>query len=63
MNLLEYIHKYYDGNQSSFARSCNVSPSQVTQWVKKEFIVVNHILYSPRRELEFAAIKGKRIKK
>ena len=63
MRLLEYISKYYDGNQSSFARSCNVSPSQVTQWVRKEFIVVDHVLYSPRRELELAVINGKRIKK
>ncbi|EMY0636051.1 hypothetical protein AAIC24_001811 [Providencia rettgeri] len=51
MTLIEYIEIYYSGNQSSFAASCDVKPQQVTQWINKGFIVVDHILYSPRREL------------
>lgn len=42
MPLIEYINKFYRGNQASF---------QVTQWINKGFIVVNHTLYSPRRKL------------
>ncbi|MFV2324815.1 helix-turn-helix domain-containing protein [Escherichia coli] len=41
----------YRGNQASFARLTGVQPAQVTQWINKGFIVVNHTLYSPRRKL------------
>lgn len=51
MELIDYINTYYSGNQSAFAASCGVHRTQVTQWINKGFIVVNHILYSPRREL------------
>lgn len=51
MPLLEYIREYYEGNQSEFARAVGVERAQVYQWVEKKFIVVNHMLYSPRREL------------
>lgn len=51
MTLIEYIEKYYSGNQAAFAASCGVKPQQVTQWINKDFIVVDHVLYSPRREL------------
>ncbi|MHC3013682.1 hypothetical protein [Klebsiella oxytoca] len=51
MPLIEYIEKYYDGSQAAFARAVGVKPPQVTQWIDKKFIVVNHELYSPRRIL------------
>lgn len=59
MPLIEYINKFYRGNQASFyrgnqasfARLTGVQPAQVTQWINKGFIVVNHTLYSPRRKL------------
>ena len=44
MPLIEYINKFYRGNQASFARLTGVQPAQVTQWI-------NHTLYSPRRKL------------
>ncbi|EHT6281543.1 hypothetical protein KXM28_004374 [Salmonella enterica] len=47
----QYINKFYRGNQASFARLTGVQPAQVTQWINKGFIVVNHTLYSPRRKL------------
>lgn len=52
MPLVEYIEKYYNGNQRSFARLVGVQPAQVTQWLDKKFIVVNHTIYSPRRKLD-----------
>jgi len=52
MTLLEYIQKEWGGNQAAFARAQKVDPPQVTQWLKGDFIVVNHKLYSPRRELK-----------
>lgn len=52
MNLLDYIAANYSGSQSEFAKSQGVKPQQVTQWINKKFIVVDHVLYSPRRELE-----------
>lgn len=51
MTLIEYIEKYYSGNQAAFAASCGVKPQQVTQWINKGFIVVEGALYSHRREL------------
>ncbi len=51
MTLIEYIEKYYSGNQASFASACGVKPQQITKWINGQFIVVDHILYSPRREL------------
>ncbi|EJT6247450.1 hypothetical protein N3M15_001826 [Salmonella enterica] len=46
MPLIDYIKKYYNGNQASFARLTGVQPAQVTQWLDKKFIVVDHTLYS-----------------
>ena len=51
MPLIEYINKFYLANQTSFSRLTGVQPAQVTQWINKGFIVVNHTLYSPRRKL------------
>lgn len=39
MPLIEYINKFYRGNQASFARLTGVQPAQVTQWINKGFIV------------------------
>jgi len=52
MTLLEYIGKYFDGNQSRFAEAQGVKKQQVTQWLAKGFIVVGDTMYSPRRGLE-----------
>lgn len=51
MPLIEYINQYYGGVQAAFASAAGVKPQQVTQWLDGGFIVVNHTLYSPRREL------------
>lgn len=51
MLLVKYIEKYYGGSQAAFARAAGVKPPQVTQWIDKKFIVVDHDLYSPRRNL------------
>ena len=51
MKLADYIDKKFMGNQAAFARSIDVKPQQITQWLNKEFIVLNGIIYSPRREL------------
>ncbi|WP_163370952.1 hypothetical protein [Endozoicomonas acroporae] len=52
MLLKDYIEKFFDGSQKEFADAQSVQPAQVTQWLKKDFIVVGDILYSPRRELK-----------
>ncbi len=50
MKLIDYITANY-GSQRAFARFQGIEPPQVSQWLKREFIVVDHVLYSPRREL------------
>jgi hypothetical protein len=50
--LLEFIDLHFDGNKSAFAAAQGVQPPQVTQWIQKDFIVVDGQLYSPRRELK-----------
>lgn len=49
--LEEYIRIHY-GSQKAFAESQGIKTSQVTQWKNKGFIVVDGVLYSPRRDLE-----------
>jgi len=51
MPLIDFIKQQYGGNQAAFARAQGVEPPQVTQWINKDFIVVDGWLYSPRREL------------
>lgn len=58
MTLIAYIEKYHGGNQASFARYAGVAPAQVTQWINKKFIVVDDVLYSPRRNLGDSNLKA-----
>jgi hypothetical protein len=51
MKLLDHIEKHYSGNQAAFAKAQKVKPPQITQWINKNYIVVDRVLYSPRREL------------
>ena len=46
-----YIAVYYDGNRSEFAKANGVVRQQVTKWLNNGFYVVDHKLYSPRRNL------------
>lgn len=48
----EYIAEEFSGSQRAFAAAQGVQPAQVTQWLKKDFIVVDDVLYSRRRELK-----------
>lgn len=50
-DLSEYIGLFYSGSQRQFAEAQNVKPAQITQWLNKKFVVINHNLYSHRREL------------
>lgn len=52
LKLIDYICVNYEGSQRAFAAAHGVQPPQVTQWIQKEFIVVDGQLYSPRRELK-----------
>lgn len=49
--LTEYIKEKYNGNQREFAKAQNVQPPQVTQWLKKDVIVIDDVMYFKRREL------------
>ncbi len=50
-SLANYIASNYRGSQRAFAEAQGVKPPQVTQWINKGFVVVDGVLYSPRREL------------
>nr|WP_284211177.1 hypothetical protein [Proteus mirabilis] len=52
LTLVEYIAEYFSGSQRAFAAAQGVAPAQVTQWINKDFIVVNDVLFSPRRQLK-----------
>ena len=58
MKLRSYINTYYLGSQANFARSVGVERQQITQWINKDFIVVDHVMYSPRRDLPMKARKS-----
>jgi len=51
MKLRDYINQHYGGSQRAFAAVQGVKPPQVTQWLNKGFIVVDGLLYSPRRKI------------
>lgn len=53
-SLTDYITINYSGSQTLFAEAQAVQRPQVTQWIKKEFIVIDDVLYSKRRELKNA---------
>ena len=61
-SLSGYIYKKFSNNQRAFAEAQGVMPPQVTQWLSKNFIVVDDVLYSPRRELNSAS-KSQKISK
>ncbi|CDT13656.1 helix-turn-helix domain-containing protein [Vibrio sp. 1CM2L] len=50
MKLRQYIDEFW-GSQRRFAEAQGVKPQQVTQWIKSGYYVVEHELYSRRREL------------
>lgn len=51
MPVKDYIVLHYGGNQARFAQAQGANPQAVTRWIKENFIVVNHTVYSPRRTL------------
>ncbi len=51
MKLRDYIQENFGGSQRAFAAAQGVKPQQVTQWINREFIVVDNKLYSPRRKM------------
>ena len=51
LSLHDYINRYFGGVQADFADAQGVSRQQVTQWLNKGFIVVDHVLHSKRRDL------------
>lgn len=58
MKLEDYIKLHYSDNKSEFAKACKVLPQQITKWINSEFIVVDHMLYSPRRSLPLSEELG-----
>lgn len=51
MKLTDYINEHHNGNKAEFARSQGVQPQALNKWVNAKWIVLNGVLYSPRREL------------
>lgn len=51
MTLRDYIANYYGGNNSEFARATGETRQQVNKWISKGYIVVNHTLCKPHKEL------------
>jgi len=51
MPLTEYIAMNFAGNNSEFARHMGVDRQKVGLWIKSGWVVINGILYSPRRDI------------
>nr|WP_237028319.1 helix-turn-helix domain-containing protein [Pectobacterium carotovorum] len=51
MSLTEYIKINFGGNQAAFARHMGVRPQKVTDWINASWLVIDHQLCSPRREI------------
>ncbi len=52
MKLIDYIKEHYSGNQAAFGRAQDVKPQQVTKWLDMSCVVLDGVLYSPRREIK-----------
>ena len=50
MKLKDYI-KSKGLTQRAFAKLQGVKPSQITQWINKDFIVIDKVMYSERRKI------------
>nr|WP_139295898.1 hypothetical protein [Moritella viscosa] len=50
LSLESYIDNNFD-SQTDFAEKQGVKLPQVTQWIKKNFVVIDDVLYSSRRDL------------
>lgn len=51
MLLSNYIKENFADNKAAFARHVGVEPQAVTKWIKANWIIIDNILYSPRREV------------
>lgn len=51
VSLSQYINDKFNGSQVAFAAENGVLKQQVTKWLNAEMIVVDDVLYSPRRKL------------
>lgn len=59
MPLKEFIDVNFGGNQAAFSRHMGVNRQQVTKWLKGGWVVINHRLYSPQRDVpEFISRGG-----
>lgn len=54
MDLKDYIDKNYAGVKTRFAADCNVLPQQVTKWLERNCIVINGIIYTPKRMINYS---------
>jgi len=45
MKLENHIKKHFDGNNSYFARSQGVSPSQVSRWLERGCLIEKGVIY------------------
>lgn len=51
MKLREYIKQRHNDNQRDFARHMGVLPQAVTKWLNDDWIVIDDVLYTPRRNV------------
>jgi hypothetical protein len=54
LELIDYIELHHSGNQAAFGRAQGVLPQQVTKWLDMGCVVLDGVLYSPRRELNWS---------
>ncbi len=48
---METYIKIHFKNKKEFAESQGVKPQQVTNWIRQEFIVIDHVIFSQRRAI------------
>ncbi|PKH00876.1 hypothetical protein [Paraglaciecola sp. MB-3u-78] len=51
LSLESYINTNFGGNKSAFARHMQINSQQVSKWIKKDWIVNENTLYSPKRDI------------
>lgn len=50
-NIEHYVDVNFGGNKAEFARYIGVYPHKINEWIRCGWIIVDNILYSPRKEI------------
>ncbi|EPP7097957.1 hypothetical protein [Klebsiella michiganensis] len=52
MDMIDFINQTYGGVRARFAKDAQVTPQQLTKWIKNNYIIINKVIYRPLRIID-----------